>query len=71
MIPMRGAGRDQKMNEDNLSRRKQALLALHDFGSREGATAANVRRAMQDEGFSDAEIAEAAQAYGSGSGWRD
>ena len=72
MIPMRGAGRDQQMADEQHGprRKQQALLALHDHGSREGATAKTVRRAMLDEGFSDEEIAEAAKAYGSGTGWR-
>ena len=59
------------MKNETLSRTKQAILALHDHGSRPNATAANVRRAMQDEGFTDAEIAAAAKAYGSGTGWQD
>jgi hypothetical protein len=71
MTPMRGAGRDQQMNDEALSRKRQAILALHDLGSRDGATARSVRAAMQREGFSDAEIAEAARAYGSGTGWRE
>jgi len=70
MIPMRGSGRDQQMNEDTLSRKQQPLLALRDLGSRDGATAKRVRIAMLEEGFSDEEIADAAKAYGSGVGWR-
>lgn len=53
------------MEEKNkIDRKTQALLALHDHGSREGATAAKVRSAMIDEGFTLSEIAEAAKSYG-------
>ncbi len=73
MIPMRGAGRDQQLNQEHEepSRKQQALLALHDYGSRDGATHRSVLAAMEREGFTKAEIAEAAKAYGSGVGWRE
>lgn len=51
--------------ERELDRATQALLALHDLGSRENATANGVKRAMLDEGFTLEEIAEAARSYGS------
>lgn len=47
-----------------LTREVQAILALHDFGTRHGATAHSVRQAMLDEGFTLAEIAKAAKDYG-------
>lgn len=55
-----------KSPTEQLPRKTQALLSLHDHGSREGATANTVRRAMLAEGFSLEEIAEAAKSYGSG-----
>lgn len=42
-------------------RLKRAVIALFDHGSREGATAAKVRKAMKDEGFTASEIAAAAE----------
>lgn len=42
-------------------RLKRAVIALYDHGSRYGATSDKVRKAMKDEGFSDAEIAAAAE----------
>ncbi len=66
MIPMRGAGRDQQMADDTKARKPQAILALHDLGSRPGATARGIRAAMLKEGFTDAEISAAAQAYAAG-----
>lgn len=47
-----------------IDRKTQALLALHDLGSREGATASKVKKAMIDEGFTLEEIAQAAKSYG-------
>ena len=43
-----------------ISRKQKAIIALHDFGSREGATAAKVKKQMKDAGFTTQEIAEAA-----------
>lgn len=48
-----------------LDRETKALLALHDLGSRDGATARSVRQAMLDEGFTREEVEKAAQRYGS------
>lgn len=44
-----------------LSRIDRAVLALHDHGTREGATAKSVMRAMKRDGFTEAEIAAAAE----------
>lgn len=52
------------MREKKIDRKTQALLALHDHGSREGATAAKVRKAMLGEGFTLEEIDQAAKGYG-------
>ena len=46
------------------SRKERAICALYDYGTREGATAASVRRQMKAAGFTAAEIAEAAQEMG-------
>lgn len=46
------------------SRKEAALLALHDHGSRDGATASKVKSAMIKEGFTLEEIREAALSYG-------
>lgn len=53
------------MSNEKLDRETQAALALHDLGSREGATARSVKQAMLDEGFTLEEIARAAEKYGS------
>lgn len=53
------------MSTESLDRKTQATLALHDFGTREGATARLVKRQMLGEGFTLEEIAEAAKNYGS------
>ena len=44
-----------------LDRITMARLAIHDFGTRDGATARSIRDAMLNEGFTLAEIAEAAR----------
>lgn len=43
-----------------MTREEQAIAMLYDLGTREGATAANVRRAMKAAGFTEKEIAAAA-----------
>lgn len=48
-----------------LDRATEALLALHDLGTRENATAHGVKNAMLKEGFTLQEIAQAAKTYGS------
>lgn len=56
---------EQYADKDNrLDRKTKALLSFHDHGSREGATAIRVKKAMLDEGFTIQEIAEAVQSYG-------
>lgn len=49
---------------NGLDRKTKAMLSFHDHGTREGATASRVKRAMLDEGFTIQEIAEAVQSYG-------
>lgn len=48
------------MGSAPISRRAQAILALHDFGSREGATTAKVIEQMKAAGFTEKEMAQAA-----------
>lgn len=43
-------------------RLQRAIMALHDHGTRESATARSVRAAMLKEGFTDEEIEAAAAA---------
>ena len=45
-----------------VTRLERAIIALHDYGTREGATAKSVRRQMMDAGFTNKEITAAAQA---------
>lgn len=45
-------------------RLERAITALHDYGSREGATAAWVRQKMKEDGFTAKEISEAAMKMG-------
>lgn len=47
---------------ENKERLQRAILALHDHGTRERATAKSVRDAMLKEGFTDEEIKAAAAA---------
>lgn len=47
-----------------LSRIDRAVIALHDYGTREGATAAKVKRQMKDAGFTPEEIVQAAKKMG-------
>jgi hypothetical protein len=47
-----------------IDRRQQAIIALYDYSTREGATPAKVRQNMKQAGFTAAEIAEAAEAIG-------
>jgi hypothetical protein len=54
------------MSEKNLDRKTRALLALHDHGTRDGATAHKIKQSMLDEGFTLAEIREAAKEMGRG-----
>lgn len=49
------------MTTKPLDRKTQVLLALHDHGTRDGATARKVKQAMLDEGFTLDEIAEGAK----------
>lgn len=46
------------MTADRIQR---AIIALHDYGTREGATAAKVKKQMKEAGFTADEIAKAAQ----------
>jgi len=62
---MRGTKRDQQLADEKLDRMTAALLALHDYGSRDNATSASVKQCMLDEGFTLEEIAAAARRYGS------
>jgi len=48
----------------DIDRKTKALLALHDLGTRDGATARKVWKQMEEEGFSKEEIAEAVKSYG-------
>lgn len=48
----------------NPERIERAIIALHDFGSRPGATAKTVKRDMKRCGFTVEEIAQAAEVYG-------
>lgn len=41
----------------------RCVAALHDLGSREGATARGVRAQLKCEGFTPAEIAEAVEKF--------
>lgn len=51
--------------DESISRKQRAFIALHDLGSREGATAASVRAGMLKEGFTLAEIRTAVEEYAS------
>lgn len=44
-----------------MDRIDRAIIALHDHGSREGATTASVMAAMKRDGFTAQEVAEAAK----------
>lgn len=44
-----------------MTRLERCIVALHDLGSREGATMASVKKALRDEGFTNGEIAEACE----------
>ena len=44
---------------DKPDRLTLAVCALHDYGTRDGATAKSVMAAMRKDGFTDAEIAAA------------
>jgi SOS response regulatory protein OraA/RecX len=48
--------------DTTVDRKQQAIIALHDYGSREGATPAKLKRNMKNAGFTAEEIAEAARA---------
>lgn len=50
---------------EKISREQRALIALHDLGTREGATAESVRRGMLKEGFTLSEIRTAIETYAS------
>lgn len=45
-----------------ITRLERAIITLHDYGSREGATAEKVRRQMLNDGFTNKEISAAARA---------
>lgn len=49
-----------------VTRLERAIIALHDYGSREGATAKKVRRQMLDQGFTNKEISAAVTAMEGG-----
>jgi hypothetical protein len=70
MQPMQGAGRQTERDRRDRRGMTQAqcehslvidrvIIALHDLGSRPGATARVVRAQLKKEGFTPAEIAEA------------
>lgn len=70
MQPMREAGRQKERDRCDRRAMTQAqyehslvidrvIIALHDLGSRPGATANGVRSQLKKEGFTPAEIAEA------------
>lgn len=46
-------------NTPSLPQIDRAILALHDYGTREGATAKSVMRQMEKAGFTKAEILKA------------
>jgi len=48
------------MNEDE-SKVDQCIIALHDFGSREGATTAKVMKQLKDCGFTKNQIKQAVE----------
>lgn len=50
-----------KKNTPSLSRIDRAVLALHDYGTREGATGKKVFNQMLNAGFTKKEIAEASK----------
>lgn len=45
-----------------VNRQERAIIALHDYGTRTGATAKSVKDAMLKDGFTLEEIAHAARA---------
>ncbi|GHC12748.1 hypothetical protein GCM10007291_07570 [Gemmobacter nanjingensis] len=49
-----------------INRQERAILALHDYGTRPGATAKSVKDAMLKDGFTLEEIAYAARAMEGG-----
>lgn len=48
------------MTDGEITRAEQALIALHDYGSRAGATARKIMANMRAAGFTEAEISAAA-----------
>lgn len=49
-----------------INRQERAVIALHDYGTRPGATAKSVRDAMLKDGFTLEEIADAARVLNGG-----
>lgn len=49
-----------------VTRIERAMIALHDYGTREGATAKKVRKQMMADGFTNKEIDAAATAMQGG-----
>jgi len=47
------------MNDD---RKDKAIIAIYDYSTRPGATAAKVRKALKKDGFTPAEIVTAVKA---------
>ena len=47
--------------KETISRADRALIALHDHGTRDGATARSVMAAMKKDGFTDEEIRAATE----------
>ena len=64
--PMQGAMRQTKGEREHNANLviERVILAIHDHGSRPGATRAKVMKALKAEGFTPAEIAEAARRMG-------
>jgi len=67
MQPMQGAGRQTERDRRGITQAQyehslvidRVIIALHDLGSRPGATAKGVRAQLKKEGFTPAEISEA------------
>lgn len=69
MQPMQGAGRQTERDRRGMTQAQyehslvieRVIIALHDLGSRDGATAKGVRVQLKKEGFTPAEILEAVE----------
>ena len=60
---MRGAMRDQQLNDEKHDRMNQCKAAMFDLGSRPKATARGVMREMKALGFTAEEIEAASQGF--------